>query len=113
MQPEGFPMLTSIDLSAVHCTDLMSPRHTGGVNFALGLPSSKLPTFSEGRYPARQINREADKAIMLSHLRGKFSIAWIPAFAGMTKPQIFVVFTPILETTISPEFFTPSTTINN
>jgi hypothetical protein len=31
-------------------------RHTGGVNFALGLSSSKLPTFSEGRYPAIKNN---------------------------------------------------------
>jgi len=28
----------------------MNIRHSGGVNFALGLPSSKLPTFSAGAY---------------------------------------------------------------
>jgi hypothetical protein len=29
MQPEGFSMLTSIDLSAVHCTDFVNHRHSG------------------------------------------------------------------------------------
>ena len=28
-------------------------RHSGGVKFALGLPSSKLPTFSAGRNPVQ------------------------------------------------------------
>jgi A/G-specific adenine glycosylase len=30
----------------------LKARHSRGVNFALGLPSSKLPTFSEGGNPA-------------------------------------------------------------
>ncbi len=31
-----------------------------------------------------KILREADKAMMLSHLCGDLSIIWIPACAGMT-----------------------------
>jgi hypothetical protein len=44
----------------------MTPRarHSRGVNFALGLPSSKLPTFSAGGNPAKQIRREATKPIV-------------------------------------------------
>ena len=37
-------------------------RHSGGVNFALGLPSGKLPTFSVGRNPGnRIISRKAGR----------------------------------------------------
>jgi hypothetical protein len=37
----------------------------------------------EGRYPAmKKIYRAADKTTILSHLRGKYLIIWIPAFAG-------------------------------
>ena len=31
-------------------------RHSRGVNFALGLPSSKLPTFSAGGNPVQLFN---------------------------------------------------------
>jgi hypothetical protein len=78
-------MLTPTDLSVVHCTYFVNHRHSG-----------------EGRNPARQINREADKATMLTHLRGKFSISWIPAFAGMT--WFFLM------DNLAPQFFTPHTT---
>jgi hypothetical protein len=30
-------------------------------------------------------NREADKTVMWSRLRGRFLIRWIPASAGMTQ----------------------------
>jgi hypothetical protein len=35
------------------------------------------------------IHREADKTMMLPHLRGKYLIIWIPAFAGMTTIEEF------------------------
>lgn len=38
----------------------------------------------EGRSPAIKKIREADKTLMLPHLRGNLLIIWIPAFAGMT-----------------------------
>ena len=43
-----------------------------GANFALGLPSSKLPTFSEGGNPAGQTLRVADKIRKLTCFAGIF-----------------------------------------
>ncbi len=36
-------------------------RRSRSVNFAFGLPNSKLPTFSEGGKPAKKISRIADQ----------------------------------------------------
>ena len=38
----------------------------------------------ESRYPAIEIDREADKTKVLSYLRRNLLINWIPAFAVMT-----------------------------
>jgi hypothetical protein len=55
-------------------------RHSGGVNFALGLPSSKLPTFCAGRNPVELFNMQ----LLLSAMQDR-CFCWIPACAGMTK----------------------------
>ncbi|MDP2805619.1 MAG: hypothetical protein Q8O24_06710 [Gallionellaceae bacterium] len=49
-------------------------------------PNNPLSRHSgAGRNPlVKKTCREADKTMMLSHLRGNFLIIWIPAFAGMT-----------------------------
>jgi hypothetical protein len=43
--------------------DYSYSRHSRGVNFALGLPSSKLPTFSEGGNPVDLINTRVTKQL--------------------------------------------------
>jgi hypothetical protein len=76
-----------IELSKIHDNvQKLLPRHSGGVNFALGLPSSKLPTFSESRNPVNSTSPALrDKTQM--HFEYQ---RWIPAFAGMTVVTKFV-----------------------
>jgi hypothetical protein len=48
-----------------------------------------------GRNPAIEILREADKVMMLPHLRGNLFINWIPAFAGMTRLWLWIIWVEI------------------
>jgi hypothetical protein len=50
------------------------------------IPNNPLARHSGvGRNPVIKALREADKTMMLPHLRGKLLIVWISASAGMTQ----------------------------
>jgi len=55
----------------------------GAVNLAQIVHQAVIP--AKAGIQQSENHREADKIMLLPHLRGEFLINWIPACAGMTR----------------------------